>query len=57
MTRQKLASSHSGRYTYWLDRDRYVYQRDERSGDWCGWLCHESAWESAFGRSKGMVLA
>lgn len=56
MKRTKLASSHDGRYTYWLDRDRYVYQRDERMDKWLGWLCAESVWETVFSRAKWITL-
>ena len=49
MNRKQIATSHDGQYTYWLDSsDRYVYQRKEETGAWCGWLCSEVAWERSF---------
>jgi len=48
--RTKLATSHEGRYSYWLDpTDRYIYQRDERTSEWIGWMCAQSVWETGFG--------
>ena len=49
MERELVATSHHGRYTYWIDRnDRYVYQRNGVDGAWLGYLCSEPAWESVF---------
>ena len=42
--RKLVGSSHGGRYTYWLDKDRYVYQFDMVEKKWIGWLCAESSW-------------
>lgn len=57
MDRKHVGTSHDGRYTYWLDADRYVYQRDERESKWKGWLCHLSAWENTFSKSTWMTCA
>lgn len=52
-TRTKLATSHDGKYSYWLDTgDRYVYQRNEISNCWVGWYCAQSAWDLGMGRAQ-----
>jgi hypothetical protein len=48
MNRVKLATSHEGKYSYWSDPDLYVYQRNELTGQWIGWLCTLAAWEDVF---------
>ncbi len=62
--RTKVATSHEGLYSYWLDRsDRYIYQRKEWSdkgaptGEWIGWMCSEPAWERTFQHCDWMTLA
>jgi hypothetical protein len=48
---RKVATSH-GVYSYWLNiRDLYVYQRNDITGDWIGWLCTLPVWESVFSKS------
>ena len=49
--RKLLATSHDGRYSYWLAPDRYVYQFDERDEVWIGWICAQSVWEIAWSKS------
>jgi hypothetical protein len=53
----KLATSHDGKFSYWLRSDRYVYQRNEITGEWIGWFCSEPAWERTFCNSTWMTLA
>ena len=45
MERKKVATSHAGRYSYWLDADNYVYQYNEETKTWVGWLCSAPVWE------------
>ncbi len=56
MPRLQIASSHDGRFTYWQDSDRYIYQRDETAGVWIGWLCSLGAWESTFCHAAWITL-
>lgn len=56
MNRKKIATSHNGAYSYWLDPDLYIYQRNEKTGHWQGWLCHLSVWESTFQYSAAFTL-
>ena len=55
--RVRVGSSHGGKYTYWQAPDRYVYQYDERRGEWVGWLCSLEAWERTFSKAAWMVTA
>lgn len=48
MTRTKLATSHNGKYSLWLDADRYIYQFNEDTKQWQGYLCSVDAWERTF---------
>jgi hypothetical protein len=49
---RKVATSNGGRYSYWLNvRDLYVYQRDDTTGAWGGWLCALPVWEAVFSKS------
>jgi hypothetical protein len=43
--RALVGASHQGGYTYWLDSDHYVYQFNEKTKQWQGWICHCSVWE------------
>lgn len=54
--RRKLATSHDGRYSYWQEWDRYVYQFDERTGQSEGWFCSLDAWERTFSKADWIVL-
>ncbi len=49
--RKLVATSHEGNYSYWLDPDRYVYQQNAITGEWIGWICAQSIWDSGWGRS------
>ena len=46
--RTKVATSHEGKYSYWLDRDQYVYQYNHELEQWQGYLCSLAAWERSF---------
>ena len=46
--RKLVGTSHDGRYTYHLDADRYVYQRSETDGEWIGWICAQSVFETGW---------
>lgn len=54
--RKKLATSHEGKYSYWLDKDLYIYQRNEETGQWIGWLCSITPWENTFSRASWITL-
>ncbi len=54
--RTLVATSHEGKYTYWQDADRYIYQRNEVTHVWVGWLCALSSWESTFQHSDWITL-
>jgi hypothetical protein len=42
--RERIGVSHEGKYSYWLDTsDRYIYQKNEVTGEWIGWICAESS--------------
>ena len=46
MKRTRIATSHEGKYSYWRDdQDRYIYQRNEFTGEWIGWYCALSSWD------------
>lgn len=56
MKRRLLATSHAGRYLYWLDEaDLYVYQYDRQNRTWIGWLCAVSIWENVFSKSENIA--
>ena len=54
--RRNVASSHGGKFTYWQHPDRYIYQRNEITGEWIGWYCSLAAWESTMGKSGWLTL-
>lgn len=56
-SRVLVATSHEGKYSYWMAPDRYVYQRNEIDQSWIGWLCAQSSWESTFSKSEWMEVA
>lgn len=56
ITRKRVASSHDGRFSYWIDDDHYVYQRREMSGEWVGWFCSLPAWERTFNKCSWMEV-
>lgn len=57
--RTQIGTSHDGKYTYWLDKDRYVYQWNEIKQEWIGWLCSHASWPlfKSIQRTEGREIA
>lgn len=52
-----LGHSHEGKYSYWSFPDQYVYQMENETKRWIGWLCSFPAWERTFANVAWITLA
>lgn len=56
MNCKRVGTSHEGRFSYWESEDRYIYQINEITREFCGWFCSLPAWERTFSSAIWITL-